>query len=84
MKPSKPSPEAVTTQKHFAGTAKCKYTRSFKPLSVAQCWHIDGDKRLAMKVENYIKKLNKQEKENLILFPEQLTTLFPCKPISLS
>ncbi|MFK3617544.1 GIY-YIG nuclease family protein [Coxiella burnetii] len=57
---------------HVSGTAKCKYTRSFKPLGVAQSWQILGDKATAMQVEKFIKKLNRKKKKQLILHPETL------------
>ncbi len=59
-------------QDHLAGNAS-KYTRSFRPLKIAQSWQIKGSKSLAMKIENYIKKMSKKEKEALILHPERLT-----------
>lgn len=65
---------------HLKG--ECKYTRSFKPLRVAQCWRIDGDKALAMKIERFIKKNSRLEKEDLILNPAKLGKLFPVKSVS--
>lgn len=64
-------------QEHVNGTAKCKYTRSFKPLSIAQCWQVSENKNMAMKIENFIKNLTKKEKEQLILYPDKLVKLFP-------
>jgi putative endonuclease len=58
---------------HVNGTAS-KYTRSFKPLRIAQSWKIDGDKSLAMKTERYIKKLTRAEKEKIIANPLMLNT----------
>ncbi len=58
-------------QDHLAGSAS-KYTRSFKPLRIAQSWQIES-KSLAMKIECHIKKMSKKEKEELILHPERLT-----------
>jgi len=55
-------------QEHLAGKGS-KYTRSFKPLSIAQSWVITGDKSIAMRVERYIKKLSKAQKEQLVLNP---------------
>jgi DNA-3-methyladenine glycosylase I len=60
-------------QEHLTGTAKCKYTRSFKPVCIAQYWQINGSKAAAMKVERFIKTLSKQEKELLILYPHRLS-----------
>lgn len=59
-------------QSHIKGTGKCKYTRSFKPLRIAQHWKIHGDKSYAMKVEAYIKKLSRLEKEKIIADPSLL------------
>ena len=57
---------------HQAGTAKCKYTQSFKPLKIAQSWEIKGTKALAMRVEREIKKLSRAEKQRLIDEPSCL------------
>lgn len=59
-------------QSHIKGTGKCKYTRSFKPLYIAQCWKINEGKSLAMKIENYIKKLSRMNKEKIIADPSLL------------
>ena len=56
-------------QSHINGTGKCKYTRSFKPLHIAQCWKIQGDKSLAMQIERHIKTLSRTEKEKIIKEP---------------
>lgn len=69
-------------QAHLHGTGKCKYTRSFKPLGIAQCWQIDTDKTLALKIEHFIKKLSRAEKEQLISRPNLLTKIFPAKTVS--
>jgi putative endonuclease len=61
-------------QEHIAG--KCKYTRSFKPLGIAQCWQMSGDKASAMRIERYIKKLSRKQKEHLLQHPENLADLF--------
>jgi putative endonuclease len=59
---------------HLNGTGKCKYTRSFKPLKIAQCWHIKGDKLLALQLERQIKTYTKKQKEALIREPQLLST----------
>jgi putative endonuclease len=63
-------------QEHIMGTDKCKYTRSFKPLCIAQSWKITGNKSLAMRIERHIKKMSKKNKEQLVLYPALLTHLF--------
>lgn len=59
-------------QSHVDGSGKCKYTRSFKPITIAQCWRVTGGKALAMQVERKIKKLSRQEKEKIIAKPSML------------
>lgn len=68
-------------QSHLNGTGKCKYTLSFKPLCIAQCWRI-SDKSLAMKIEQYIKKLTRTEKEKIIAKPLILSTDVRIKTIT--
>jgi putative endonuclease len=65
-------------QAHVDGTGGCKYTRSFKPLSIAQCWKVLGDKSVALKLEAAIKKLSRQEKIRLIAEPARLGEIHPC------
>lgn len=62
-------------QSHLDGTGKCKYTRSFKPVAIAQSWKIEGDKSCAMKIERIIKKLSRTDKEKIIADPMALYTL---------
>ncbi len=64
-------------QEHLNGSAKCKYTRSFKPLRIAQSWQVNGDKASAMQIELFIKKMIRKEKEKLIVNPLILTQYFP-------
>lgn len=59
---------------HVDGSGKCKYTRSFKPLKIAQAWKIKGDKAFSMQVERSIKKLSRAEKENIIAHPKKLSS----------
>lgn len=59
---------------HVNGTGGCKYTRSFKPLSIAQSWKINGSKAQAMKIERYIKKLSHSDKKKIITEPELFLT----------
>lgn len=63
-------------QSHVDGTGKCKYTKSFKPLGMAQFWGITGSKAFAMRVERYIKKLTRGQKEELIRNPTVLSRAF--------
>lgn len=60
-------------QSHVKGTGRCKYTISFKPVGIAQCWRIYGDKAFAMQIERAIKKLSRSEKEVIIANPDTLS-----------
>ena len=59
---------------HLNGTGGCKYTRSFKPLGIAQCWLVHGDKALAMRIERDIKKLSREQKMQIIAHPATLSS----------
>ena len=69
-------------QEHQNGTAKCKYTRSFKPIKIAQSWSTFECKSEALAIERFIKRLPKPAKMDLILNPDQLTERFQCKPFT--
>lgn len=60
-------------KEHVNGTGRCKYTRGFKPVMIAQCWHVTHSKSLAMQLESKIKRLSKVEKERLIAEPKRLS-----------
>ncbi len=59
---------------HITG-AGSKYTRAFKPVGIAQVWEVE-DKNVAMKIEYYIKKQNRRQKEKLITEPHFIESLF--------
>jgi putative endonuclease len=67
---------------HINGSGRCKYTRSFKPLMIAQCWKITGDKSLALKLERTIKKLSRAEKEKIIKRPSAIINDSRVKSVS--
>lgn len=66
-------------QAHLKGTGS-KYTRSFKPVSIAQCWEIKADKSLAMQLERQIKAMSRAEKDQLIHHPARLLHRPEIKP----
>lgn len=69
---------------HVNGTGRCKYTRSFKPIKIAQAWLVIEDKLLAMQLEREIKKRTRAEKTMLILHPDRLTAHSGVTPILLN
>ena len=60
---------------HLKGNKKSKFTRSFKPIKIAQLWMVRGAKGSAMRVEAYIKKNNRDFKDYLIENPHKLKNL---------
>jgi putative endonuclease len=58
---------------HLAG--RVKYTRGFKPRKIAQCWRLFDTKGTAMKIEHYIKKMDRRDKLDLIRNPAALQLL---------
>lgn len=58
-------------QEHCAGSAKCKYTRSFPPKRIAACWTFKSDAvTKALQLELLLKKLSRAEKEILVDEPK--------------
>ncbi len=57
-------------KEHLLGGKKCaKYTKSHKPVRVEAVWQVE-DVSAALRLERYIKKFPKCEKEKLILNPQ--------------
>jgi putative endonuclease len=52
-----------------------RYTRSFRPVKILQCWHTYGTRASAMKVEAFIKTCSRREKDRLIAEPVLLPQL---------
>ena len=62
-------------ESHLNGSSRCKYTRSFLPIRIAQSWSFDKDKSKAMKIEAKIKSLPKIEKKKLIDDPTSIAKI---------
>lgn len=62
-------------QLHAQGKA-AKFTRSFPPIQLAQAWPIYGLKRQAMRIERFIKKMTKIQKQSVIDNPVLLQDQF--------
>jgi putative endonuclease len=59
-------------RQHIDGTAGVRYTRSFKPVRVSQCWRLFGSVGAALKVERLIKKAGRGTKERFVREPAAL------------
>ena len=66
-------------QEHADGSSKCKYTRSFPPLRIAACWEITAELSIVLKIEREIKRLEKNEKNNLASRPGLLRNMLIAK-----
>ena len=64
-------------QQHCDGTA-AKYTRSFKPVSIAKYWIIGSDRGHAQKIEYQIKQLSREKKRYLIDHINDTNQLIAC------
>ena len=58
---------------HRKGTARSKFTRSFRPIRIAVCWRVGGVKGAALKIELLIKGLDRAAKDSLIIDPDTLS-----------
>lgn len=59
-------------KQHVAGSSASKYTRSFKPKRIAQCWEFYGSVGEALKIEQFIKKQTRKFKEQIVDLPHEL------------
>jgi len=59
-------------QAHIEKKSAAKFTRSFKPERLLACWQVNGGRGEALRVENYIKKMNSSQKKNFVQSPHVL------------
>ena len=59
-------------RQHINGTGRVKYTQSFRPVRIAQCWRLLDTRGTALKVEYLIKKMGRSDKELIVKKPERL------------
>lgn len=62
-------------RQHLDGTANVKYTRSYKPVRLAQCWRLFDTVGTALKVESAIKRGGTAVKRRLVDDPDALGPL---------
>ena len=65
---------AIRYYQHRQGKQSAKYTRSFKPIRIAQCWRLFDTIGTALKVERFIKNQDRKTKVLWIGNPEELKT----------
>ena len=59
-------------RQHIDGTANVRYTRSHRPVRIAQCWRLHDSVGCALKVERLIKSGGRRFKERLVRDPSEL------------
>lgn len=64
-------------RQHCAGTAKCKYTKSFPPLKIAAYWEINGTRGEALRLEKSLQKLSHRQKQHLAMCPHDVSVFAP-------
>ena len=63
---------AIRYYQHRKGKQSAKYTRSFRPVKIAQCWRLFDTIGTALKVERFIKNQDRKTKLLWIKNPEDL------------
>ena len=63
---------AIRYYQHKNGKQSARYTRSFKPIKIAQCWRLFDTIGTALKVERFIKNQDRKTKLLWIESPEEL------------
>ncbi len=63
---------AIRYFQHKDGKHSAKYTRSSKPVRIAQCWRLFDTVGTALKVERYIKSQDRKTKEFWVENPAEL------------
>jgi len=63
---------AVRYYQHKSGKQSAKYTRSFKPVRIAQCWRLFAAVGTALKVERFIKVQPRTKKIFWVQNPDEL------------
>ena len=56
-------------RQHVDGTAGVKYTRTRRPIRIAQCWRLFDDVGTALRVESLLKRRGRTFKENVVREP---------------
>ena len=59
-------------RQHVEGKANVKYTRTHKPVRIAQCWRLFADVGTALRIEHYIKKKSRAVKDRFVSNPAEL------------
>jgi putative endonuclease len=62
-------------RQHLNGTGRAKYTQSFKPIRIAQCWRLFDSRGIALRVEHLIKNMERRDKDRIVRKPETLKTV---------
>ncbi|MBP7605108.1 MAG: GIY-YIG nuclease family protein [Spirochaetes bacterium] len=62
-------------REHLGGNRRAKFTAGFRPVRTAACWKLRGTRSDALKVEAFIKRMSRAEKDGLVTNPERLGTL---------
>jgi putative endonuclease len=59
-------------RQHIDGSSGVRYTRTRRPVRIAQCWRLFSSVGTALKVESYIKRQSRPAKDRLVEWPDRL------------
>jgi putative endonuclease len=62
-------------REHVDGRGRCRYTRSFPPVRLVQCWRVLDSRGAALRIERFVKKKPRVLKSELVRNPELLPAL---------
>lgn len=62
-------------RQHVEGKANVRYTRTRRPVRIAQCWRLFDNVGTALKVESLIKRKSRPDKTRLVEDPSRLQPL---------
>lgn len=60
---------------HVSGTGRCRYTRSFPPVCISQCWEVQDSRGAALRIEQFVKRKTRKIKTDLIRNPALLADM---------
>ena len=62
-------------EQHKTGIKGAKFTRSFRPVRIAQCWLLVDSRGTAMKIEHFIKRRDRKIKNIIVNNPGHLKNI---------
>lgn len=55
--------------RHRSGKGGARFTRSFRVKGIVQCWQVKGTRGDAMRIEHFIKSMDRAAKDKIVVDP---------------